>query len=100
MGYLLPLSVVRHQIKKKSLLKVVKSVVYADDGTHKYKVILKDGRTVKFGSLGYPDTLYRSYNKYDREETRTRRRAYRERHATDNINDVYSPGFWSWHILW
>jgi hypothetical protein len=29
-----------------------------------------------------------------------RKRLYRLRHKNDNINDPYSPGYWSWWVLW
>lgn len=48
--------------------------------------------TIHFGDRRYEDFLIHK----DPE----RRRRYRIRHQNDNINDIYSRGFWSWHVLW
>lgn len=49
-------------------------------------------RKVRFGAQGYED--------YTQHRDKARRSSYRARHAGDNINDPYSPGFWSWWVLW
>jgi len=71
----------------------------------KYDAILKHKVTnkikyISFGSRGesqYYDQLehYKSKNNLDN----TRRRLYRLRHQHDHL-DRYSPGFFSWHLLW
>lgn len=49
-------------------------------------------KKVSFGASGYED--------YTTHKDKSRRDRYRVRHAHDNLNDITSPGFWSWHILW
>lgn len=50
------------------------------------------GRTVSFGARGYED--------YTQHKDKNRRANYRSRHRNDNLDDPYSAGFWSWHVLW
>lgn len=50
------------------------------------------GRTVCFGALGYED--------YTQHKDKARRENYRSRHRNDRLEDPYSPGFWSWYVLW
>lgn len=49
-------------------------------------------RLVRFGASGYED--------YTQHKDPQRRANYRSRHRGDNLRDPYSPGFWSWHVLW
>ena len=49
-------------------------------------------RKVSYGQRGASD--YTIHHDIDR------RQRYRNRHASDRINDPYSPGFWSWWHLW
>lgn len=50
------------------------------------------GRTIHFGDASMEDfTMHGDLR---------RRESYRSRHRRDNIDDPYSPGFWSWHVLW
>lgn len=77
----------------KKLYKLYKSA----SSTKKYDVYVinpKTGRVkkVSFGAKGYED--------YTTHHDKERRERYRTRHAKDKINDITSPGFWSWHILW
>jgi hypothetical protein len=61
----------------------------------KYMAIIKSSdrkKTIYFGASGMSD--YTIHHDIDRRER------YRNRHKNDNINDIYSPGFWSWHLLW
>ena len=72
-------------------------VVPANDGVHKYKVILrKDGKkvkTIKFGAVGYSD-----YTQHKDEE---RRKRYMDRHRKkENWNDEKTAGFYAYNILW
>jgi predicted protein tyrosine phosphatase len=50
------------------------------------------GKTVKFGEAGASD--------FTKHKDNARRQRYRDRHRRDNIRDPYSPGFWSWYVLW
>lgn len=69
----------------------------------KYDAIMDNNGRIKLISFGdkryehYFDKLghYSHLNHNDKE----RRRLYRLRHQNDNL-DEYSPGFFSWHILW
>jgi len=65
----------------------------ANDGKHKYKAVFDDGKTTKFGAVGYTDfTLSHSKTKKD---------AYRSRHQKDlSTGDPRRPGFLSYYILW
>jgi hypothetical protein len=48
-------------------------------------------RKVSYGAAGMSD--------YTKHKDKSRRDNYRARHCHDNINDPYSPGFWSmWHL--
>lgn len=49
-------------------------------------------RKVSYGANGMSD-----YTLHHDKERRTR---YRNRHASDHIDDPYKPGFWSWWHLW
>ncbi len=56
--------------------------------------------------LSFGDIRYEHYKDkfghytYLNHNDKTRRDAYRKRHANDNIDDVNFAGFWSWHFLW
>jgi hypothetical protein len=65
----------------------------ANDGKHKYKAVFDDGKTTKFGAVGYTDyTLSRNKSKRD---------AYRSRHEKDlSTGDPRRAGFLSYYILW
>lgn len=49
-------------------------------------------KKVSFGARGYQD--------YTQHKDKERRDRYRERHIHDHINDPFSPGCWSYHVLW
>ena len=88
---LLPIQEVFKKIKSLGLDSYINDLNY---GTRfkKYKVTLKNGKTVQFGDIRYEDYLIHKNNK--------RRENYRLRHKGDNINDINFPGFWSYHVLW
>jgi hypothetical protein len=49
-------------------------------------------KKISFGDNRYLDyTMHKDIKRRDR---------YRVRHINDNLNNVYSPGFWSWYVLW
>jgi hypothetical protein len=73
----------------------------------KYSVYVKSDRgnskLIHFGAVGYqqykdrvPGQRYKSYDHLDKK----RRARYRKRHATDNIHDKNSAGYWAWNYLW
>lgn len=57
----------------------------------KFAVKIND-KTINFGDSRYED--------YTTHRNKDRRRAYRTRHARDNINDPNYAGFWSYWLLW
>jgi hypothetical protein len=58
----------------------------------KYDAVFKSGRIVPFGATGYTD--------YTLSGDKDKRRLYRQRHAHDNIDNPFTPGSLSYHILW
>jgi len=62
----------------------------------KYMAIFYDGdkkvRTVHFGAKGYLD---RTIGATDEQQ-----KAYKARHAGDNLSDKFSPGSLSMYVLW
>lgn len=78
---------------EKKLLKLYKST----NPNKKFDIYVynkKTGRVKKisFGARGMSD--------YTIHKDKDRRERYRNRHRSDRINDPFSPGFWSWHVLW
>jgi hypothetical protein len=70
----------------------------------KYMVV-GDNRTIHFGQRSARDFTRISNPKSsfylpDEEERNKVKRAYRNRHRKDNLNDAYSPGSLSWFLLW
>jgi len=64
-----------------------------------------DGRTIHFGQRGARDfTLMSNKNSEhylaDPAERDKVKKAYRARHAGDNLNNPFSPGALSYYILW
>jgi hypothetical protein len=62
----------------------------------KFKVVIyvndKKKKTVHFGHSAYEDfTTHKDVE---------RKKRYESRHRNDNLNDPYSAGFWSMHLLW
>jgi len=55
-------------------------------------------KTVHFGGKNYND--YTIYYKEGKEKADERKRLYINRHKKDNLNDPFSPGFWSLNLLW
>lgn len=49
-------------------------------------------KKVSFGAKNYSD--------YTKHHDRQRRERYRIRHQNDRLDDPFSPGFWSWYVLW
>ena len=61
----------------------------------KYMAIIKSSnrrKTIHFGAANMSD--------YTIHKDKDRRERYRLRHQHDNVSDIFSPGFWSWHLLW
>jgi hypothetical protein len=67
-----------------------------NDGKHKYYIITKSGKTIKFGALGYSD--------YTIHKDEARKQRYINRHKNGNENwtksGVDTPGWWSYKFLW
>jgi|TARA_R110000868_G_scaffold348504_1_gene609620 hypothetical protein len=76
------------------------SLQVADDGIHKYKVVLLNETTkrkvsVKFGAVGYEDFTHKG--------DKIRKGLYLVRHASREnwgASGVASAGFWSRWLLW
>ena len=81
------------------LMKNVLKIGFADY-PHKYYVVFKNGKTVKFGHQDYEDSLYRTYRKYDKNYINERRRLYRLRHNKEKNQNIDTPGFLSYYVLW
>jgi hypothetical protein len=47
---------------------------------------------IDFGASGYGD--------YTLTNSDIKKKNYRSRHRHDPYNDMYTPAFWSWHLLW
>ncbi len=67
----------------------------ANDGKHKYCIITKSGKTIKFGAAGYSDfTIHKNEQ---------RKQLYINRHKNNEIwtkSGIDTAGFWSKHLLW
>lgn len=65
-------------------------------GGKKMKAVFYEGtkriKTVRFGAQGYTD--------FTRGATDEQQKAYKARHAGDNLNDKFSPGSLSMYVLW
>ena len=56
-------------------------------------------KTVHFGGKNYDDyTVY--YKEEGKQKADERKRLYIARHKKDNLNDPFSPGFWSMNLGW
>jgi hypothetical protein len=67
----------------------------------KYDAYKGDKYICSFGAIGYPQYKDRigHYSHLDTNDP-VRRKAYRDRHRGDNLNDPLSPGSMSWRLLW
>jgi hypothetical protein len=76
-------------------------------GYHKYKAILKNRTTGREVSVSFGDRRYEQYQdktnlklwKHLDHKDPQRRKAYRQRHAGDNLSE-FSAGYFSWRFLW
>ena len=66
----------------------------ANDGKHKYYIITKSGKKIKFGALGYSDFTQH------KDEARKQRYINRHKNGNENWNDKDSAGAWSRWLLW
>jgi len=99
MKNLVPLDYLIKKIKSNPFLKDIVEVGYSNY-PHKYYVIFKDGKKIRFGHRDYKDTLYRKYNNEDEKEIKERQRLYRIRHADEKNNNIQTAGYLSYYILW
>ena len=71
-------------------------ITKATSGQKKMKAIFYEGtkriKTVRFGAQGYTD--------FTRGATDEQQKAYKARHAGDNLTDKFSPGALSMFVLW
>lgn len=95
MSNLVSLEVLYKIIKMKGLDKYINSYGYSKKKDKKYYIILKDGKAVHFGSLKYQDYLI-----HRDDERRSRFRSRFKSLYELNKNNLNSPIFWSWSILW
>jgi hypothetical protein len=72
----------------------------------KYSVYVMNDQTNNKKLIHFGDARYEQfhdklgkYSHLDHEDPR-RRALYRKRHRRDNINNMDSPAYWSWHFLW
>jgi hypothetical protein len=82
-----------------NLKKEVKKVGYADY-PKKYYIIFNDDKKVSFGHQDYEDSLLREYKKEDKKFIEERRQLYRIRHSKESNQQIKTPGFLSYHVLW
>jgi hypothetical protein len=67
----------------------------ANDGKHKYYIITKSGKTIKFGAAGYSD--------FPTHKNEQRITLYIDRHKNNENwtkSGIDTAGFWSKHLLW
>ena len=67
----------------------------ANDGIHKYYIITKSGKKVKFGAIGYSD--------FTQHKDEARKQRYINRHKKNETwtkSGIDTRGFWSKWLLW
>ena len=67
----------------------------ANDGKHKYYIIIKSGRKVLFGAVGYSD--FTKHKDDDRKQRYINRHKNNENWSKSGID---TAGFWSRWLLW
>lgn len=63
----------------------------------RYSAIIQDSVTGETRKVDFGDKRYQNYTMHQDKDRRDR---YRLRHQNDNINNIYSSGFWSYYLLW
>ena len=66
-----------------------------NDGKHKYYIITKSGKTIKFGAVGYSD--------YPTHKDEARKQLYINRHKNNenwSKSGIDTAGWWSRWLLW
>jgi hypothetical protein len=92
---LVSLDILYKIIKMKGLNKYINSYGYSKKKDKKYYIILKNGNVIHFGSLKYEDYLIHK----DKDRLNRFRSRFKSLYET-NKNNLNSPIFWSWNILW
>jgi hypothetical protein len=103
---LVSLDILYKIIKMKGLNKYINSYGYSKKKDKKYYIILKNGKgealasgtsgnVIHFGSLKYEDYLIHK----DKDRLNRFRSRFKSLYET-NKNNLNSPIFWSWNILW
>lgn len=82
-------------IKIEGLNKYINSYGYSKKKDKKYFVTLKDNTVINYGNINYEDYLI-----HGDEERRNRFRSRFRSLYNKNKNNIYSPIFWTWNILW
>lgn len=65
--------------------------------TKKYDVYVPNLDTGRLKKVSFGAKAYSDFTKH---RDVSRRERYRDRHKNDNLDDPFSPGFWSWYVLW
>ena len=63
--------------------------------TKRYTIYVPKGD--KLVKIDFGSSQHENYTMHKDPE---RKRLYRLRHKNDNLSDPYSPGYWSWWVLW
>jgi len=63
----------------------------------RHSALIQNSLTGDTRKIDFADKRYQNFSIHQDKERRER---YRQRHRATNINDVYSPAFWSYYLLW
>ena len=92
---LVELNIIKNIIKNKGLDKYIKQIGYSNIKDKKYYVILKNEKIIHYGNINYQDYLI---HQDDKRRDNFKKRFYKQYiKIKDNIE---SPLFWSYNILW
>lgn len=92
---LVKLNIIKNIIINKGLDKYIKQVGYSNNKDKKYYVILKNGKIIHYGNINYQDYLI---HQDDKRRDNFKKRFYKQYiKIKDNIE---SPLYWSYNILW
>lgn len=92
---LVDLNIIKNIIYNKNLDQYIKQVGYSSNKNKKYYVILKNNKIISFGSKIYQDFLTH--------QDPIRQQNFKKRFFklfNKNKNNIESPLYWSYNILW
>ena len=92
---LVDLNIIKNIIQNKGLDKYIKQIGYSNNKNKKYYVILKNGKIIDYGNINYQDYIIHQDDK--------RRDNFKKRFHKlymKNKDNIESPLFWSYNILW